>query len=93
MNRISYIILVLAIIFVSTTNVDAVQIARPDGTNSAGTWTVSGAATLHEAIDETASNNETDYIEDTGGDIAEFSLSDVAAVLVEKWKENVYSVL
>ncbi len=82
LNRISYIFLVLAILFAFGTDVGAAQFARPDGTNAAGTWTFSGAASLHEAIDETTANDETDYIEDAGGDVAEFSLGDVTDPLV-----------
>jgi hypothetical protein len=77
LKRTSYIVWVLAVLFAGSTDVRAAQYARPDGTNASGTWTFSGAATLHEAVDETVSNDETDYIEDTGGDIVEFSLSGV----------------
>lgn len=38
------------------------QYARPVATVSAGSWTVSGAPTLHEALDETSAS-ATDYIE------------------------------
>ena len=42
----------------------AAQFARPDGTISPGApnpWTAAGAATLHEATDEAAPNDDADY--------------------------------
>jgi len=38
------------------------QFLRPNSTVSAGTWSPVVAATLHEAIDETSANGDTDYI-------------------------------
>ncbi len=39
------------------------QYARPDGTVSAGSWTAVGAATHHDAINETTPNGDTDYVQ------------------------------
>ena len=56
--------LVFALIFGITASpaLFAQQYARPDSTSSAGGFTVSGAPTLHEAIDEVTANGDTDYI-------------------------------
>ncbi|MHC4882908.1 MAG: hypothetical protein ACYTCV_09955 [Planctomycetota bacterium] len=63
----------------------AAQYARPDGTTNPGTpnpWGVVGAATLHEATDETTpdGNGDTDYMSsDKFNTTAELSLSNVNA--------------
>ena len=51
--------IVLLILSLSAADSIAAQYAITNGTNSAGTWTTSGATTLHEAIDETSQNGET----------------------------------
>ena len=77
-NRIRYIVLTFGMLFITADIAFAAQYARPSGTVSAGNWTASGASTLHEATDETAPNDETDYM--TSGNritTAELSLSPV----------------
>lgn len=55
----------------------SVQFARPATTVSAGSWTPTNAATLHEAIDETAAS-ETDFISTvTAADACVVSISEV----------------
>ena len=60
----------------------AQQYGRPVSTVSAGSWTASGAATLHEAVDEITPNDATDYI--TAGSLttATFALGSLTDPLV-----------
>lgn len=56
----------------------AAQIARPDGTATNEGWTIVGAPTVHEAVDESEPNGDTDYVgTDSTGIDAEVTLSDV----------------
>ncbi|MHC5111279.1 MAG: cytochrome c3 family protein [Planctomycetota bacterium] len=55
----------------------AVQFARPNGTVSAGSWTPVGDATLHETVDETTPNDDTDYMTTGASTTAELTLSGV----------------
>lgn len=51
---------------------------RPDGTVSNTSWTPQGAATHHQATDETVPNGDTDYVTTgTQGALAEVSLTDI----------------
>ncbi len=52
------------------------RIARPISTDSNNGWTITGAPTHHEAIDEAVPNNDTDFIEsDVDDERVRFSLS------------------
>ena len=52
-------------------------LVRPSSTISAGAWTVTGAATLHEAIDEEY-HVDADYISVNSASTAEFELAEAA---------------
>jgi hypothetical protein len=80
-NRTIYILLGLVILGAVTTEALAVQYARPDGTNSAGSWTHSGALSLHEAVDET-SPDDSDYMSAPNDTTAELSLSSITDPVV-----------
>ena len=53
----------------------AQQYARPVSTNTANGWTAVGAPTLHEAVDETTANGNTDYIDSGIGNLSTASLA------------------
>ncbi len=79
LNRNNYIYIALITVVCLSANALAVpQYARPNGTVSTGTWTVSGAVTHHEAIDEISANNGTDYVETTVAGTMEVNLSGVS---------------
>lgn len=80
-NRTIHILLGFAVLGVVTTEALAVQYARPDDTNSAGSWTYSGASSLHEAVDET-SPDDADYMSATSDTTAELSLSSITDPVV-----------
>ena len=51
----------------------AQQFARPDETLTNTGWSPVNVATPHEAVDETASNNDTDYIDTSTDGITFFA--------------------
>ena len=53
----------------------AQQYGRPVSTEAAGNWTESGAATLHEAVDEVVPNDDMDYISSSSITTARFGVS------------------
>jgi hypothetical protein len=71
----------LVILGVVTTEALAVQYARPDGTNSAGGWTYSGASSLHEAVNE-PNADDSNYMSATSDTTAELSLSSITDPVV-----------
>jgi hypothetical protein len=76
-NRIGCLWLASIIPLVCAGETMAVQYARPDGTITAGAWSVSGAPSHHEAIDESSPNGDTDYIQASANTTAEVSLTGV----------------
>ncbi|MDP2704449.1 MAG: DUF1080 domain-containing protein [bacterium] len=70
--------LVLGIFLSGTQIAYAAQFGRPASTVSTGSWTVVGAATLHEATDEVTANGDTDYANATVNTTAELKLGSVA---------------
>ncbi|MHC4941653.1 MAG: hypothetical protein ACYTG7_01395 [Planctomycetota bacterium] len=67
--------LTVAVLICALPSALAVQYARPSGTVSGGSWTATGAPTLHEATDEVTPNDDTDYmVTGTDADIAELTL-------------------
>ena len=77
-TRIPHILVALALTGLAT-GVQAAQYARPSGTVSSGNWTPSGAGSLHAAMDEVTTNNDTDYanLADDGAGTMEVNLSAV----------------
>jgi len=71
------LVLLLLLPLLSTQVCFGAQFARPDGTVSAGGWTAAGAPSLHEALDESTANGDTDYASATTNTTGEVSLSDV----------------